>query len=308
MKKTAILPICLALLLLFVSCAGKSAVAVTEYTALLYENSGGGGGDRNSEQYDGERFEAESIRGKKNMGEKEEPRLCKSLSAYYSRTRASDERGYEIDEYTSAVGMEFIHLAYRAGTDRLVKFKVSPTYDRSYASPVHPDSDEAAYIAYAKQILADYAGASLEGWQIRVVTYRAEYGYSDGFLNYSHEIPENNAEYTVTFYKEISGIERSDSMYVTMTNVGEILAFSAENCDEAFQPYESVKIDRERIEEAAWKAFKNVNTGHAIREKAIDSTVLYTKDNALWAKVVIEYSFGEARGGVSYAVKVAELT
>ena len=123
-----------------------------------------------------------------------------------------------------------------------------------------------------------------------------------------------------------SCIERSDKMYVRMTNVGEIIEFNAINCDDAFKPYEGIKIGNVAVEKAAMVA-SGKTVSEPIESTKIDKTELYVKNDALWAMVYVVYStisnWGEAyqteaegverpepiieHGAIAFAVKVAEL-
>ena len=147
----------------------------------------------------------------------------------------------------------------------------------------------------------------VHNWDVKIQTWRAEYGYEDRFINYPHDIPANNAEYIITFSKKIGDIERSDKMHIRMTNLGEVIELNAVNYDQSFAPYAELQIDQSKIEEAAWNAFDNIRNNHSIESQKIQNIELVIQDDSLWAQVTIEYSLGETKGGVIYVIQVAEL-
>ena len=279
----------------------------SEYTALHYDMSAGSISDSSTPMYTGKKF------GKKEEYKKSETEIekkretsffGKQKTVWYGHTWKYDELGYEVDKYSFQNDGETLFISYNSSTGKPVRYVSRPANNRSYSSPVNPDSTEAEYVAYAKQILLEYAGVSAEGWDYDIVTWREEYGNYNYFINYSHEIPEYNAVYTITFSKKISGIDRIDKMHVKLTNVGEIEEFQAINYDEAFKPFENVKIDREKVEAAAMRAAYSPSGGSITKLY----TQLFVSEGCLWAQVEIDYSLVDGiRGGTTYAIKVAEL-
>ena len=312
MKKLIVAIFLISTMISLISCNNaptKTAVAIDadEYTALVYSMSAGSISDSSTPMYTGKKF-GKREEYKKSETEIEKKRetsfFGKQKTVWYGHTWKNDELGYEVDKYSFQNDGKTLFTHYNNSTGKLVRYVSRPANNRSYSSPVNPDSTEAEYVAYAKQILLEYAGVSAEGWDYDIVTWREEYGNYNYFINYSHEIPEYNAVYTITFSKKISGIDRIDKMHVKLTNVGEIEEFEAINYDEAFKPFENVKLDKDKIESAARSAAYIPSGGSATKLK----TELFVIEGCLWAQVEIDYSFEEGtRGGTIYAIKVAEL-
>ncbi len=308
MKKSILISTLSAILLLFSACAPKKVTVPDSYTALLYENFAGGAQDNVNECYTGESFDKIERYEKSNKAKLNVSVLGKDHSVSYDFTEKTSEMSYELDRYTYVKDRDFVLVEYKSGTDTVMRYETDEANDRSYSSPVTPDSTEEEYLAYAKQVFLDLAGVSTDGWEVRVETFRAEYGHSDSFINYSSDVPEYNAEYTFTFFKKIGELERGDKMHIRMTNVGKIISFDAVNCDEAFKPFVELEISREKIENAAWESFGRISSVYGyIKSKEIDGIELITKDGCLWAQVTIVYHFEQTSGGVMYAIKLAEL-
>ena len=191
--------------------------------------------------------------------------------------------------------------------------RYDPCVDREYSSPVNPYSSEAEYIEYAKDILKEYANVTTEGWQVKVSTFWKNRGNVDYFVQDTEEKedPELYPTYTITFYKEIGGIECKDKMYVKVSNMGEVSQFSAIANGERYEPFAEVEIDREALEEEVLSSF-----GYSDRtDREITELVLHVQDDCLWAMAIVKATFywGEwgnetpTYAGNSYVVKVAEI-
>lgn len=328
MKKTTFVVLCLCVTILLCSCvstkndlnsnnnashtdnSSKEKIQVeviNEYIPLLYENSVGGVDDINTEKYSGEKFFSVEKYEKTITEKKNDDIFGDALSLTYDWTLKSSDWSYELDEYSFVKGRDAVFVSYRTDTNKVVKYQKSTATDRNYKSAVDPYSSETDYIAYARTVLLENAGISVDAWDVEIQTWRSEYGYTDGFISYVHELPSYNAEYIIAFSKKISGIERCDKMFVHMTNVGEIIEINAVNYDESFSPYANVQIDKIKIEEAAWKAFDNIRKNNDIVSEKIQSIELITQNDALWAQVTIEYCLGETNGGVQYVIELARL-
>ena len=309
MKKTIFVTLCLCLAILLCSCMGteNGVEVINDYIPLLYENSVGGAEDHNTDRYTGEKFFSMEKYEKTNREKKNDEISGNAQALTYDWTLKSNELSYELDEYSFVKGRDAVFVSYRTDTNKIVKYQKNVANNREYMSVVNPNSSESEYIAYAKAVFLEYAGISVDAWDVRIQTWRAEYGYNDGFINYVHETPSYNAEYIITFSKKIGGIERCDKMYVHMTNVGEIIEFKAVNYDESFGPYANVQIDRTKIEEEAWHAFDNIRKNNNVLSEIINNIELITQNGSLWAQVTIEYRLGETSGGVIYVFEVARL-
>lgn len=276
-----------------------------EYIPLLYGISVGAGKDSDTEKYIGEQFFSVEKYEKAITEKKNVDIFGDSQSVTYNWTLKCSDLPYDLDEYSFVKGREAVFVSYRTDTNKVVKYQKNTAANRIYQSAVDPYSSEEDYIAYAGSVLLEISGVSVDGWDVKIQTWRSEYGYTDGFIHYIHEVPSYNAEYIITFSKTISGIERCDKMFVHMTNVGEIIEICAVNYDKAFSPYANVQIDKTKLEEAAWNAFDNIRKNHNIVSEKIQSIELIAQNDVLWAQVTIEYRLGETKGGVQYVIELA---
>ena len=321
MKRIIFATVLLCLMVLFVSCnkhndannntasGEKEAVAVNEYSALLYQNSVGGTADTETPRYEKGDFlkmEEFSRAGKKQVTESI---LGKTQTVYYDHSYKNKELAYELDEYNNLQLDQYMFVTYRADTNQIVAFSAKPSYSRSYKSPVKPDSTEHEFVEYAKSVLLEIAGVSTEGWDAKISKEHIRYGFEDGYQTNKEYDLESLAEsrYTVTFTKSIDGIERTDRMSVKMIDTGEIVDFHAINYEDAFAPYQNVQLNKAKIEEAAWNAFRSIQNKQSVTSETIKSITLTLKGDSLWAQVDITYKTGEAYGGVRYVVEVARL-
>ncbi|MBR4336224.1 MAG: hypothetical protein IKP74_07205, partial [Clostridia bacterium] len=167
MKKLSIILLVL-IALLFASCAPglKKVVVNDEYTALLY---GGGVNDAATNCYTGERFYQETNYEKPEMERKTVSLFGKDHYVLYLHTMHSKERSYDLDLYMSVSETEHTTICYRSDTESIIRFKMQPTCLNSYQSPVNCESTDEEYLAYANEILAEYANVSTEGWDTEIV-------------------------------------------------------------------------------------------------------------------------------------------
>ncbi len=301
----------------------REATIVDSYEALLSAPENG------DDIYTGEYFYDDllNIERKSDMPAISVNLFGREDSLHYSSTTQYLDGGYQLDRYTKVVSRYYVSVAYLSDTEKLVHYSASAEKGQSYSSPVTPDSTEEEYIAYAKQILLDYTGLSTEKWGVKTSTFSKYKGREDLFVNYDAEkFPGNDTEYTITFYKEICGIERSDKVFVRMTNYGEILEFSAINCDSAFAPFERIAIDGKKVEKTALGVAQRSVDKH-VETWDIKDSKLHVKNDALWVLVGFQYSYIDnleeyyqtvpdgtsssepviERGTLEVAVKVAEL-
>ena len=279
--------------------------SLNSYTALVYEMSVGAGMDYNeSKMYRGDKFNYGVISQKKNVISKNIKISEKEFTAHYRSTKDYIDRQYNIDRY-SFTGKDghIISISYRTDTNKVVSYNQLEAKNSNYISAVNPASTEAEYIAYAKKIILDNTGMSLDGWMVKIESYSGTYGRENKFVNYEEASLLNT--YTFTFYKTIDGIERCDKTVITMTNMGEIISFEAMPNDEAFAPYLDLEIDADKVKEAVWDLFGYKSN---LKNKQITSGQLVTNDDGLWVEVSVEYTFDSgAMGGMSFVVQVAEI-
>ena len=287
----------------------------SSYEVLTYGIAIGESADSSTPQYDGD-FDEIDVFEKENIPSRQETLFDRNVTLHYLSTTRYSNRSSGYDNYTFRANGYLGIAYYEESTNVLLKYLLDKNActNRSYESPVNPDSTEAEYIAYARQILFDWANVSTDGWQVKISTYRGNYGTVNYFMNYSHDIPAYNAQYTFTFYKTIGGIERSDRMTVKMTNVGEIIEYNAINDNDEFFPFEDITFDCAKLEETVNRAFEaSLSSSHEYEAIRLDKKELIVEDNELWA--IFDFAFQEKdltnpeamflAGGRFYAIKIA---
>jgi len=254
----------------------------------------------------------------------------------YHKTMGESVGQYpEVDRYLEFVysdnKMELSIVAhYDTATGTLVEFETqvyneSPRYfygalralGHDVPCTVTPASTEAEYVAYASAVLEGVAGVSTQGWQVKVTTEIAGTTSriaKEGFVSYAQGGAEE-VSYTITFYKTIGGIVRSDPMYVEMSSAGEVLNFKAIHEEEAFAPFVSLDFSTNTqeeimslIEEKETEGFHAL--GSSLGEKNPPSRTtreLQVKNNMLWVYTTIELRFGSYPAKAVFAIKLAEI-
>ena len=316
MKKISSIFVFFCLVILLCACAQEPSDSIInnqpeiidDLTPLLYGISAGEVQDRDTELDSGEDFFSVERYEKEGQGKKLLDCFGNNQNISYSWTWKYKELPYEIDTYSFLKDYDALFASYRTDTNKIVKYQRITEDNREYKSPVNPYSSEEEYITYAKTLFRECAGISVDDWDVIIQTWREEYGLEDKFINYTHENPSYNAEYIITFSKKISGIDRCDKMYVRMTNVGEVIEFNALNYEQSFEPFADIRIDRDAIEEAAWRAFNDVKQNYNdISSSKIKDMELIAQNKSLWAQVTIEYCFREATGAVQYVFEIAKI-
>ena len=320
MKKLSIILLVL-IALLFASCAsGSKKVEVNdEYTALLYGYSAGGNVNdaAAANYYTGERFYQETDYEKPEMERKTVSLFGKDHYVLYLHTMHDKDQSYDIDLYMSVLETEHTIICYRSDTGSMVRFKMQPTYLNSFRSPVNCESTDEEYLAYANEILAEYANVSTEGWeaviQRGVVKWQTEQGYFLATDDKTVSVSETEYEdlvdtvIQITYTKKIGEIKRSDKMQIKMTDAGEIISYRADNYEDAFAPFKDVQPDKKKILRAVGQV-----SSMAV---SADSEILLTPhDGSLWAEVRVVHQSAPSvyddtvvTSGVSYVVEIARL-
>ena len=320
MKKLSIILLVL-IALLFASCAsGSKKVEVNdEYTALLYGYSAGGNVNdaAAANYYTGERFYQETDYEKPEMERKTVSLFGKDHYVLYLHTMHDKDQSYDIDLYMSVLETEHTIICYRSDTGSMVRFKMQPTYLNSFRSPVNCESTDEEYLAYANEILAEYANVSTEGWeaviQRGVVKWQTEQGYFLATDDKTVSVSETEYEdlvdtvIQITYTKKIGEIKRSDKMQIKMTDAGEIISYRADNYEDAFAPFKDVQPDKKKILRAVGQV-----SSMAV---SADSEILLTPhDGSLWAEVRVEYRSAPSvyddtvvTSGARYVVEIARL-
>ena len=313
--------LCLVLIaLLFASCASgsKKVVVNDEYTALLYGYSAGGSvNETPANCYIGERFYKATNYEKQDMERKTVSLFGKDHYVLYLHTMHDKDQSYDIDLYMSVLETEHTIICYRSDTGSMVRFKMQPTYLNSFRSSVNCESTDEEYLAYANEILAEYANVSTEGWeaviQRGVVKWQTEQGYFLATDDKTVSVSETEYEdlvdtvIQITYTKKIGEIKRSDKMQIKMTDAGEIISYRADNYEDAFAPFKDVQPDKKKILRAVGQV-----SSMAV---SADSEILLTPhDGSLWAEVRVVHQSAPSvyddtvvTSGVSYVVEIARL-
>ena len=320
MKKLSIILLVL-IALLFTSCAaGSKKVEVNdEYTALLYGYSAGGNVNdaAAANYYTGERFYQETDYEKPEMERKTVSLFGKDHYVLYLHTMHSKERSYDLDLYMSVSETEHTVICYRSDTESIIRFKMQPTYLNSFRSPVNCESTDEEFLAYASDVLAEYAGVSTEGWDAEIVRSKIKRQTEEGFFHLVDDrlVSVSESEYEeladstirITYTKKLGEIKRSDQMWIEMTDAGEIVGYKADNYEDAFAPFKDVQPDKQKIMRAVAQA-SSLGVGS-------DSEILLTPhDGSLWAEVRVEYRSAPSvyddtvvTSGARYVVEIARL-
>jgi len=297
----------------------KKLVNITDYEALLYARGKGAPVPDvdPTPEYSGPEFiderqstyissTADRTRTVELFGER--------LILNYKRNLSNTTYTVDYEWYSQLYNGSSLFVFFHPITGDIVEYdRYDPCVDREYSSPVNPYSSEEEYIEYAKDILEEYANVTTEGWLVKVSTFWKNRGNRDYFIQDTEEKedPELYPTYTITFYKQIDGIECRDKMYVKMSNMGEVSQFNAIANGERYEPFEDVEIDREALEEEVLSSF-----GYSDRtDRKITELVLHVQGDCLWAMAMVKATFywGEwgnetpTYAGNSYVVKVAEI-
>lgn len=258
------------------------------------------------------------------------------VKVLYHKTRRENVGQYtEVDRYLEFVysdnKMDLAIVAhYDTATGTLVEFETELLNDSSryfcgalralghdVPCTVTPASTEAEYVAYASAVLEGVAGVSTQGWQVKVTTEIAGTTSriaKEGFVSYAQGGAEE-VSYTITFYKTIGGIVRSDLMYVEMSSAGEVSAFNAVHEEEAFSPFVSLDFSTNTqeeimslIKEKETKGFHAVGSHLGEKNPPYRTTrELQVKNNMLWVYTTIELRFGNYPAMAVFAIKMAEI-
>ncbi len=314
MKRTiSIISILLVALLLCTSCK-KEVHNLKSYKVLLYGNSVGAEGDNVTPRYKGDDIYKNKRTTKSNVKDKKIKLFGNDLELKYDCTREKSYYQKKYDYYdTSFSGKDFT-VVFSEDTGKIVKYDnpVRST-DHNFISDVNSRSTEEEFLAYAKKMILDISGVSVEGRQFRMSTLVKNSDgtakYHDGYVNNSDTDPDFFAYYSYGFYSTLGGIEREDLIGIGFSNFGAVYYLSAFNNDAICAKFADVQIDKEKLIESVRSEFlKNVH--YDMSSYNIDLKVVPYK-NDLFVKASVDYSLGSGEdvdyGGVRYLIKVAEL-
>ena len=318
-KKSFILIIVLLVISVLTACQpsiGQPSIhQIENYTPLLYQNAVGGAGDTSTPKYTGRDFYAIEDRSKSNIPAKELYISGNKITMHYLDSQKTNLYKDELDFYTGDIGDDILIVVSNSNTGKIVRYiRQNPCTNRDFKSDVTPKSSEEDFTKYVKNILLEQCGVSVENRQVKIVT---EIIKKDGtseferrFVNNSSNDPNFNATYTYTFYSEIGGVSRFDDVIIRVTNVGEVEKIEAMVNDEAYRPFEKVKIDREKLVASIDSAFSGVKSQYNIESYDMKIVTLPTETD-LWVEATISYNYKNGdntiSSGVKYLIKVAEL-
>ena len=186
--------------------------------------------------------------------------LGKDYNLFYFETQSSKISDYGKDLYLYSLNNTGYRVDKNGKTGKVVFFSdITAGRNHEYISPVNPGSSESKFIEYASSVLSEYMDISTEGWNVEITTEKhvsdEHWGllYSiDRFANMKVD-PDIDVVYTISFYRYLNdkceGIRRADSVYVKMTNFGEVVEFSGEVFDDKYIPYADTELDVEKIKD-----------------------------------------------------------
>ena len=206
------------------------------------------------------------------------------------------------------------YAAWNADTKKLETYSyIYAGEDRSFKSEVNEFSTEEEFVSYAKSILSPYV--SVEGRKVEITTRIFEYDEDaknyhyrrgvDGFENNVHKVEDFYAEYWFTFYKEINGIRRYDTITISINNTGEVHFIDNYEQENLYKPFHNVKVDMEQAERITHEALDMFIPGRDCVEFV--PSLVATTDGELWLLMEVYVSYGEGTSGYTYAIKVAEI-
>ena len=143
-------------------------------------------------------------------------------------------------------------LFLNSKTGKIVRFTNSKAgQNRDYKSRVNPSSSDNDFLNYAKSILFECSGLSMNDWEYSIKTFINSTSFNkddegrefDGFINYYQNDSHYNADYTFTFFKTINTIKRADKVSIKINNTGEVLVLMAESYEDVFAPFEQAYIN-----------------------------------------------------------------
>ncbi len=315
-KTFALLLIVVLLLQMTTACQSEQnqVVQIDEYSILVYQNAVGTQGDTMTPQYTGKDYYAQENYSKSNVSTKRTNVSGEEINLAYNKSMKLNMYKDDIDVYEASYEDRLLRIEYNASTGKIVRYiRYAPCVDRGYISDVSPKSNEEDYIAYVKKILLEQAGVSVDGREVKISTKIVKENgspeYASSFVNNSDVDSNFNAEYTFEFCSNIDGISRTDDIVITITNVGEICSLTALTNDDAYAPFENVKIDKTLINNKVEEAFLNVKSLYDVKSYDISLRCLPIESD-LWVEALVEFSYQVDEqmltSGVRYLIKVAE--
>lgn len=249
----------------------------------------------------------------------------KEYNLFYFETQSTKISDYGMDLYLYSLNNTGYDVTVNSKTGKIVYFSnIIAGKDHEYVSPVNPSSSESEFIAYASSILSEYMDISTEGWNVEITTEKhaadEHWGImmsdlierKDGFVRYDVD-PEIDVSYTINFYRYLNekseGVRLADTVFVKMTNFGEVVEFSGEVFDEKYIPYADIDLDVDKIADEFRKA-DMISTSEYGEPKMTLRAIAYNDE--LWIEATIRYKHMLPGDYLSeteavYTIKVAEI-
>lgn len=233
---------------------------------------------------------------------------------YDSASSSKLRKGDRLNAEGKADGDLTYFAAWNADTKKLETYSyVQAGEDRSFKSEVNEFSTEEEFVDYARRMLSPYV--SVEGREVEISTRIFEYDEAaknyhyrrgvDGFENNVHKVEDFYAEYWFTFYKEINGIRRHDTITISINNTGEVHFIDNYEQENLYKPFLDVKVDMEQAERVTLEALGMYIPGPDCVE--FNPSLVATTDGELWLIMDAYVTYGEGTSGYTRVIKVAEI-
>ena len=302
MKRTNVLIMLLALLLLLSGCSDADRVTVVDsYTLLLSDNSLV---DPYTQRV-GEMILKNESFVDENITNKTVTLFGKTYIFEYDETlknrRWKNNRLDFIseDDETGA----FYVAAFDSETGALMYYANSQAgKDRSFQSEVNEQSSEAEFLMYAKKLVSQHC--SVKGCQVEITSEIFEYDeessnyypskHVDGYVNNTEDCSDFYAVYHFTFYKTIDGIRRYDTNVIEINNTGEVHRLWFNMQDVLYDVFSNIDIDIEQAENLTKDA---LNRFISCDSAEITPSLIATNDGTLWLQLQVYVRFDDGAGG-----------
>ena len=297
---------------LFKSISGSEAFSAS-YEFLLYK-SGDAISDGGTARYSGKDLTKVESYKKEGMEDRAFEFFGSEYTMKYWSTTKHSLSSYGRDNYEGyTANNRYFIASVDENSGKVVNYSLhSGEATTEYIAPITADSDEDDFVNYAKTVLSEYAGVSVDGLDVEIKTARlrtsniwSKENPKDGFIKYTEPDPEFTAEYQIRFFKKIDGVKRNDAIYVYITEKGEVLEFCAMQYDEAYEPFLDVQIDVNAI----MRFVERITSSSKIVSHETELRALPDGD-ALWVEITISYEYLDSDGypisdGSKYMTKVA---
>ncbi len=246
------------------------------------------------------RYNGENLLKCTEIYKKDVPEIKLNLLGYerdlrFMHTDVIYAYGKTLDCYKANNNVERVYIDHDTG--KIVMYNSTGNTKDKYESPVNAYSSREEFVNYAKELLLEYTGVSAEGCEVRIKTVgiRTTYKYTqdeiiDGFANFTKYDPDFYAEYDITFYKKINGVNRADVMRVMMKNNGVVKKVFGIELDDVYEPYLDTEIDADSITKYVESQMDLLKEKYDIRSQEITLTAIQV-DGCYWVQADLRYTF-----------------